>query len=112
MSVRIRKDDLVEICRGEEKGKRGKVLRVIRDKKRSQIRVLVDGVNLAKRHRRMTRQGQPGGIMDTPLPLAIANVALLCPKCGKRTKVRYEKHEGHRVRICRLADCGEVIDKS
>jgi len=107
----IRKNDLVEVTRGEEKGKRGKVLRIRHDKKHGLIRVLVDGLNMVKRHRRMTKQGQPGGIMDTPQPISLANVVLLCPKCGNKAKVRHEVHEGHRVRVCKLKDCGEVMDK-
>ncbi len=111
MSIHIRKNDLVEVTRGEERGKRGKVLRILHDKKHGQIRVLIDGVNMVKRHRRMTRQGQPGGIMDMPVPMNIAKVALLCPKCGLKTKVRHEMHEGHRVRVCKKEDCQEVVDK-
>lgn len=109
--MHIRKNDIVEVIRGEEKGKRGKVLKIVHDKKHQQIRVMIDGVNIMKRHRRMTRQGQPGGIMDMPVPVNIANVVLVCPKCGGRVKVRREVHEGRRVRVCKSPDCGEVIDK-
>jgi large subunit ribosomal protein L24 len=101
----------VEVTRGEDKGKRGKVLRIVHDKKHKQVRILIDGLNMAKRHRRMTRQGQPGGIMDMPVPINVSNVALLCPKCGLKTKVRHETKEGHRVRVCKSETCGEVIDK-
>jgi large subunit ribosomal protein L24 len=111
MSIRIRRNDLVEVVRGEEKGKRGKVLKIVHDKDHRHVRILIDGVNMVKRHRRMTRQGQPGGIIDMPVPLNIANVALLCPKCGAKTRIRHERHEGHRVRVCKLAECQEVIDK-
>jgi large subunit ribosomal protein L24 len=109
--MNVRKNDIVEVIRGEERGKRGKVLKIIESKKLKQIRVLIDGVNMVKRHRRMTRRGQPGGIMDMPEPVNIANVMLVCPKCGQKVKVRREIHEGHRVRVCKSADCGEVIDK-
>jgi len=73
--MQVRKNDIVEVTRGEEKGNRGKVLKIIHDKKHHQLRVLLDGINMVKKHRRMTRQGQPGGIMDMPVPLNIANVA-------------------------------------
>jgi len=109
--MHIRKNDIVEVTRGEEKGKRGKVLKIIHDKKHRQLRLMLDGINMMKRHRRMTGQGQPGGIMDMSVPLNVANVALICPKCGLRVKVRREIHEGHRVRVCKSPDCGEVIDK-
>ena len=107
----IRKDDLVEVTRGEEKGKRGKVLKIIHDKKHRKLRVLLDGINMVKRHRRMTRQGQAGGIMDMPSPINIANVVFLCPKCGKKVKVRRDLHEGRRVRVCKNPECTEVVDK-
>jgi len=109
--MQIRKDDLVEVIRGEEKGKRGKVLKIIYDKDAPCVRVLLDGINMVKKHKRMTRQGQPGGIMDMPAPLCIGNVMLLCPKCGKKVKSRRELHEGRRVRVCKNPDCQEVIDK-
>lgn len=109
--MNIRKHDLVEVIRGEEKGKRGKVLRILHDKDHQQPRVLLEGINMAKRHRRMTAQGQAGGIMDTPQPLNVSNVVILCPKCGGKVKVRHELHEGHRVRVCKNPDCQEVIDK-
>jgi large subunit ribosomal protein L24 len=109
--MHIRKNDIVEVTRGEDRGKRGKVLKIVRDKKHKQRRVMLDGVNIMKRHRRITQQGQPGGIMDMAVPLNVANVALICPKCGQRVKVKREVHEGRRVRVCRNVDCGEVIDK-
>jgi large subunit ribosomal protein L24 len=109
--MHIRKNDLVEVTRGEEQGKRGKVLKIKYDKKHRLTRVLVDGLNMVKRHRRMTKQGQPAGIMDTPQPISIANVVLLCPKCGNKAKVKSEVHEGRRVRVCKLSECGEVMDK-
>jgi large subunit ribosomal protein L24 len=103
----IKKNDVVEVITGEEKGKRGKVLRVIRDKAQ-RIRVLVDGVNLAKKHQKTRSADKPGGIIDLPNPIHISNVCLICPKCGKKTKLRREKKEGRRIRICRL--CEEAID--
>jgi large subunit ribosomal protein L24 len=102
--MHIRKGDLVEVISGEERGRQGKVLRITKDKKR----VVVDRINFVKRHKRMSKQGQPGGIVDVPAPLAVSNLALMCPKCGKKTKVRREKHEGKRKRVCKL--CDEVFD--
>jgi len=102
--MHIRKGDLVEVITGEERGRQGKVLRLTKDGKR----VVVDRINFVKRHKRMQRQGRPGGIVDIPAPLDVSNVALMCPKCGKKTKVRREEHEGKRKRVCTL--CDEVID--
>lgn len=102
--MNLRKNDLVEVITGEESGRQGKILRITKDKKR----VVVDRINFVKRHKKMTKQGKPGGIVDIPAPIAISNVALVCPKCGKTTKVRRERHEDRRKRVCKL--CDEVFD--
>ena len=104
----LRKGDLVEVISGEERGRRGKILRVKLDKDSGQYGVYVEGLNLAKKHQRPQGTTKPGGIVDLPNALDASNVALLCPKCGKRTRVRRESHEDRRMRICRL--CDEIID--
>jgi len=106
--MNLRKGDLVEMLTGEERGRRGKVLRVVLNKDTGRYRVIVEGLNLAKKHQRTRGSGKPGGIVDLPNPVDISNVMLLCPKCGKRSKVRREPHENRRVRICR--QCDEIID--
>jgi len=104
----LRKGDLVEVITGEERGRRGKVLRLKLDKDSGRYRLFVEGLNLAKKHQRPRGTSKPGGIVDLPNSLDISNVSLLCPKCGKRTRVRRESHDGRRVRICRK--CDEIID--
>ncbi len=105
--MHIRKNDVVEVIGGENKGKRGKVLRIhLSDEKGT--RLTIDGVNLAKKHQRTRGASKPGGIIDLPNPIHISNVTLICSKCGKKTKVRHEKVEGRKIRICRL--CEEAID--
>ena len=104
----LRKNDLVEIISGEERGKRGKILRIALDKDTGHIRVIVEGRNLAKKHQKTRGAGKPGGIVDLPNAIDASNVALLCPKCGKRSKVRRDPHEGKRVRVCKA--CEEIID--
>jgi len=106
--MNLRKGDLVEVLVGEDRGRRGKILRVKLDKDNGRYRVYVEGLNLAKKHQRPQGTTKPGGIVDLPNPLDASNVALLCPKCGKRSHVRREEHEGRRVRICRK--CDEIID--
>jgi|UniRef100_A0A7V3RGF9 large subunit ribosomal protein L24 len=100
----IKKNDLVEVITGEEKGRRGRVLEIDREK----ARAVVEGVNLVKKHQRARSQTQPSGIITIPAPIHISNLALICPKCGKRTKIRREKIENKRVRICKK--CGEIIE--
>ncbi|MEO0094186.1 MAG: 50S ribosomal protein L24 [candidate division WOR-3 bacterium] len=105
--MHIKKNDVVEVITGEERGKRGKVLRIVPSEK-SGMRLIIDGINLAKKHQKTRSADKPGGIIDLPNPIHISNVVLICPKCGKKTKVRREKKEGRRIRICRL--CEEMID--
>lgn len=105
--MHIKKNDVVELITGEQKGKRGKILRIARSKKYG-IRIMIDGLNLAKKHQKTRGADKPGGIIDLPNPVHISNVMLICPKCGKKTKVRREKVEGRRIRVCRL--CEEAID--
>lgn len=106
--MRLRKGDVVEVLSGEEKGRRGKILTIEKDRKTGRVRAVVEGLNLAKRHQRPRGAGQPGGIVDLPNSMDVSKLALLCPKCGKRARVRREEHEGSRVRICKT--CGEIID--
>jgi len=106
--VRLRKGDMVEVVTGDDRGRRGKILRTESDRETGRVRAVVEGVRLAKRHQRPRGAGKPGGIVDLPNAIDLSNLALLCPKCGKRAKVRREEHDGRRVRICR--ECDEIID--
>jgi large subunit ribosomal protein L24 len=106
MGIHIAKHDTVKVIAGDDRGKSGRVLRVERDKGL----VLVEGVNFVKRHTRVTRQGQPGGIVQKESPVHISNVMVVCPRCGKATRVRHSTLAGGRkVRICKL--CDEILEK-
>ena len=101
---KIRKGDRVIVTTGREKGKSGEVLQVLRQ----EDRVLVQGVNMIKRHQRPS-QINPGGIMEKEAPLHISNVALIDPKSDLPTKVGYRMAEGDRkIRFARRS--GEPID--
>jgi|UniRef100_A0A7V3PSM8 large subunit ribosomal protein L24 len=106
--MKLRKGDVVEVITGEEKGRRGKILRIEWHKESKSYRAIVEGVNLAKKHQRTRGPDKPGGIVDLPNPINISNLVLICPKCGKPAKVRRQEHEGRRVRVCR--ECEEIID--
>lgn len=106
--MNIRKGDLVEVTAGADRGRRGKVLEIRRDKETGRVRMIIEGLKLAKRHRRTMGADKPGGILDLPQPIDISNMVLLCPKCGKKSKVRREKHGEKRVRVCR--ECEEIVD--
>jgi large subunit ribosomal protein L24 len=101
---KIRKGDKVIVRTGKEKGKTGQVLQVLRD----DARVLVQGVNMVKRHTRPA-PGNPGGIIEKEAPLHISNVAHVDPKSGKATRVGFKILDGGRkVRVARRS--GETID--
>ncbi|MBV8950700.1 MAG: 50S ribosomal protein L24 [Actinobacteria bacterium] len=98
--LKIRKGDRVVVLKGKDVGKQGEVTRVLTDKRR----VIVEGINMARRHQKATRATMQGGIIDKDMPIDISNVALVCSTCGA-TRVGYRfDEEGKKVRICRK--CG------
>jgi large subunit ribosomal protein L24 len=104
---RLRKDDTVMVIAGRERGKTGKVLRVLTDKDR----VLIERVNLVKRHTKPRGVQQPGGIVEKEASLHASNVVPICGRCNKPTRVGTRRLEdGHAVRLCRR--CGEQLDKA
>jgi large subunit ribosomal protein L24 len=99
--LKIKKGDRVRVLTGKDRGKDGNVTRVLPDVGK----VIVDGVNVAKKHQRATKATMQGGIIDKDMPLPVANVALLCPACGKTTRVGYKiDGDGTKVRVCKK--CG------
>ena len=86
MAARVRKDDIVEVIAGDNKGAHGKVLRVFPDKKR----VLVEGVNVVYRHVRRSRRNPQGGRIRKEAPIHISNVQPVDPKAGQGTRVRFQ----------------------
>jgi large subunit ribosomal protein L24 len=99
--LKIKKGDRVRVLTGKDRGKDGNVTRVLPDAGK----VIVDGVNVAKKHQRATKATMQGGIIDKDMPLPVANVALLCPACGKTTRVGYKiDGDGTKVRVCKK--CG------
>jgi large subunit ribosomal protein L24 len=105
MRLSIRKGDLVEVISGEDKGRQGKVLKVDKDKGR----VLVDGINMVKKHQRTKgKANQPGGIIDKPSFIDRSNVGLVCPKCGKPSRMGHELRGESRVRVCKRCG-GETV---
>jgi len=101
---RIRREDLVEVISGDDKGLRGRVHRVLSKERR----VVVSGVNMIKRHTRPTSPTQTqSGIIEREAPIDISNVALVCPRCDRPTRVGYRWEEGRKVRFCKR--CGETM---
>lgn len=104
---RVRKDDRVRVIAGKDRGKEGRVIRVLHDRDR----VLVEGINFVRKHERLrqtARGSQEGGIIETEAPVHISNVQPVCPSCGEATRVGFVlTEEGERrskARACR--HCG------
>ncbi len=103
--MKIRTNDEVLVTAGKDRGKQGKVHSVHPDKGR----VVVAGVNMIKRHTKPGRVRTQAGIIEREAPISLANVMLVCSKCGKPTRVAYRFIEnGQKVRACRR--CGEIVD--
>ena len=99
--LKIKKGDKVKVLTGKDRGKTGNVTRVLP----SAGKVIVDGVNVAKKHQKATRATMQGGIIDKDMPIPAANVAVVCPKCGKPTRVGFTiEADGTKIRVCKK--CG------
>ncbi len=103
----IRRNDNVVVTTGKDRGKRGRVLKVLRDKNR----VVVEGVNFINRHTKPNPQKNiKGGVVKREAPLHASNVQLVCPECGAQTRIGHKLlGDGRKVRICRK--CQGVVDK-
>lgn len=105
IQIQIKKDDKVKIIAGKDKGKVGKVLQVIRKKKR----LLVENINIVKRHTKPSAQNRQGGILESEAAIHWSNVMLMCSKCIEPVRVQKKTlDDGKTVRICRK--CNEIID--
>jgi large subunit ribosomal protein L24 len=105
IKLHVKKNDLVKIIAGKDKGKSGKVLRVMPDKGR----VLVENINLIKRHTRPSRTISEGGIIEKEAPMALSNVQLLCPGCKMPARTGFRVLEdGSKSRFCKK--CNEIVN--
>ena len=101
--MNIKRDDKVIVLSGKDKGKEGKVL--VASPKTG--KVVVEGVNVATKHMKPRRQGEEGGIIKVETPIYACKVQLVCPKCGKGTRVAHKLVDGKKVRVCKK--CGAEI---
>jgi large subunit ribosomal protein L24 len=102
----VKKNDLVMVMTGKEKGKSGRILRVLPEKGK----VLIEKINFIKRHSRPRGQQKRGGIIEKEAPLHVSNVMLLCEKCNKPVRIGHRLIEGNKkVRFC--LKCSEIFDK-
>lgn len=101
---KIRKGDIVQAVKGKDKGKKGKVIQVFTGSSKA----LIEGINLAKKHKRQTRQDQQGGIVSIEMPIALSNIMLVCKHCQRPARVGFSvSKEGTKSRVCKL--CKEAI---
>lgn len=98
--MKIKKGDKIRVMTGKDKGREGKVEKVY--KKSSKI--LIPNINVYKRHVKKSDKMPQGGIVDVPRPLDIAKVMLICPKCGKTTRVGYKVEKSKKFRVCKRCD--------
>lgn len=102
---KIKRDDTVLIIAGKDRGKQGQVRRVLR----AENRVVVQGVNMIKRHQKPQTHGTQAGIIEREAPISVANVMLVCKSCRKPARVGFGvRPDGVKARLCRA--CGEFID--
>jgi large subunit ribosomal protein L24 len=103
--TQIRKNDIVKVISGREKGKVGRVLKIDREKGR----VFVEKVNLVKRHAKPGKTTPQGGIVEKEAPLAYSNLLIMCDKCNKPTRISMAVDgDGKRSRVCKR--CGDVLE--
>lgn len=105
MSLGLKKGDTVLVLSGKDKDKKGRILVVMPKKER----IIVEGVNIIKKHQKPSRKYPQGGIIEKEAPIHISKVLLICPKCDKPTRIGARfLEDGRKVRVCKK--CGEVVD--
>ncbi len=101
--MNIKKNDTVVVLSGKDKGKKGKVMSV--DPKAN--KAIVENVNVASKHQKPRREGEEGGIISKETPIYVSKVMVVCPKCGKPTRVAHKVDGGKKVRVCK--HCGAEL---
>ena len=105
MKIRIKKDDKVKVLTGKDKGKIGKVLKVVKKTNR----IVVENINIVKVHQRPSQENPQGGIVEKAMPMDVSNLMLMCNSCVKPTRIGIKQLEdGKRVRVCKK--CNQHID--
>ena len=95
--MKVKKGDSVLITAGKDKGRTGKIIKAIP----KESKILVEGINLKKKHVRPKREGEKGQIVEIPAALDVSNVKIICPKCGKATRVGYKVEKERKFRVCK-----------
>ncbi len=95
--MKIKKGDTVLVISGKNKGKKGKILRAFPKEKK----ILIDGINLMKKHQKPKKTGEKGQIIQKPAPIDVSNVKMICPKCSKAVRLGYKIVDDKKYRICK-----------
>ena len=103
MSMNIKKNDTVVVLSGKDRGKKGKVLGTVP----ADAKVVVEGINMVTCHVKPRRQGEEGGIVKREAAIASCKVQVVCPKCGKATRVAHKIEDGKKIRVCK--HCGAAL---
>jgi len=103
MSMNIKKGDTVVVLSGKDRGKQGKVMGTVPD----DSKVVVEGINMVTCHVKPRKQGEEGGIIKREAALASCKVQVVCPKCGKSTRVAHKIENGKNIRVCK--HCGAAL---
>jgi large subunit ribosomal protein L24 len=101
--LKICKNDTVQIIKGKDKGKKGKVISISLETGKA----LVEGINLVKKHKRQTRQDQQGGIVSIEKPISIANIMLVCKGCQRPARIGFKNQDKNKIRYCKR--CNEPV---
>lgn len=101
--LKVKKGDTVKVLSGNDKGKTGEVLEIIPKTEK----IVVKGINIRKKHVKPRRQGEEGGIISVECPIHSSKVNVVCPKCGKATRIGYEMDKENKIRVCKK--CGTKI---
>ena len=101
--MKVKKGDNVLITAGKDKGRTGKIMKSLP----KELKILVEGINLKKKHVRPKREGEKGQVVSIPAPLDISNIKLICPKCGKATRIGFKTEKDVKNRICKK--CKQII---
>ncbi|MBI4709126.1 MAG: 50S ribosomal protein L24 [Candidatus Portnoybacteria bacterium] len=101
--MKIKKNDTILVIAGKDKGKKGKVLKVFPELSK----IMVEGMNLVKKHRKPRKQNEKGQVIEIPKPFSVANVKLICQRCNQAARVGYKITDAGKIRICKK--CGQEV---
>lgn len=101
--LKVKKGDTVQVLSGNDKTKTGEVLQVIPKTEK----IIVKGINIRKKHVKPRKQGEESGIIPVECPIHMSKVNVVCPKCGKATRIGFKEEKDEKVRVCKK--CGEII---